>query len=231
MISESEVYLFRNGVFEKIVDKVAEEVEARIYIDGVEVLRIATAPHMLRELGIGYALVKGFDVSNVQTIVEDNAILLFYASPGNTKECKCGDDIFINAQKVFEMFSIAEKYAEMFRQTGCFHFAALFTVEGKLIEIVEDVSRFAALLKLIGRAYSRGVNFCKTVLIMSSRAAQEMVRIVSSICIPIAVFRGAPTRKAIEIAKSCNTTLIAHVRDGRFTIYTGFHRVLHEVKS
>jgi len=231
MISESEVYLVRGSALEKIVDRVAEEVEARVYIDGVEVLRISTAPSMLRELGVGYALVKGFDISEAQVIVERGNVMLFYATLGASRECKCSDDVAVSAEKIFEMFSVAERRAELFKQTGCFHFAALFTVDGELVELVEDVSRLGALLKLIGRAYSEGVDFRKTVLVMSSRAAQEMIKTATSVCIPIVAFRGAPTGKAVEVARSCNATLIAHIRGDRYSIYSGFHRVLPRVKT
>ena len=230
MISESEVLVFKGGVLEKRVDSVAEEVEARVYVDGVEVLRIGTAPHMLKELGIGCALAKGFDISNVQVVVEKSSILLFYAVPGALRECRCRSDVIVRGEKILEMFSIAEKRAEMFRQTGCFHFTALFTADGDLIELVEDVSRLGALLKLLGVAYTKGVDFCKAILIASSRAGHEMIKTASFICIPIAAFRGAPTRKAIETARSCNMTLIAHIRNGRFSIYSGFHRILPEAR-
>ena len=216
------VKVFLNG-YEEVDDVVAEEVEGRVYIDGVEVFRVHTSPHMLKYLGIGYAVAHGFDLTEARTIVEGNNVLLFYAKPFAREVSRCSTDLNtkVKPQNILRMFEEASKNAKLFSMTGCFHFSALFTLDGVLIEVVEDVSRFGALLKLIGKAYEDGVDFRKTVVVSSSRAGSEMVKAITAMCIPIAVFRGAPTRRAIEIARSCNMALIGHVRGDRFNVYSG----------
>ncbi|MEL9940354.1 MAG: formate dehydrogenase accessory sulfurtransferase FdhD [Ignisphaera sp.] len=213
--------------YEEIDDIVAEEIEGRVYVDGVEVFRIQTSPHMLKYLGIGYAVTHGFDLTEARTIVENNNVLLFYAKPFAREVDECSTDlkIKVRSRDILKMFEEASKSAKLFTMTGCFHFSALFTLDGVLIEIVEDISRLGSLLKLIGKAYESGVDFRKTVVVLSSRAGSEMVKAITAMGIPIAVFRGAPTRKAIEIARSCNMALIGHVRGDRFNVYSGFELV------
>ncbi|MDK6028623.1 formate dehydrogenase accessory sulfurtransferase FdhD [Ignisphaera sp. 4213-co] len=227
IISSSKIVRVNGNSSKELDDFVAEEVEGRIYIDGVEVFRLPTSPHMLEYLGIGYAITHGFDVSESKVIVEGSNVLLFYVKTLTKTMDRCLNtlDVKVKAVDIFKAFNEASEKAKLFKATGCFHFAALFTLEGNLIDIVEDISRVGALLKLIGKAYEAKIDFRKTMVVLSSRAASEMIESIAAMCIPIAVFRGAPTRKSIEIAKKNNITLIAHVRENKLNIYSGFNKI------
>ncbi|MEM0489652.1 MAG: formate dehydrogenase accessory sulfurtransferase FdhD [Ignisphaera sp.] len=211
-----------------IIDEIANEVIVNIYIQGRLAVSIPTSPYMFLELGLGYALTHGLYVDETRIIVKNLDIML----NGVLKKvmiCKDNKNVNkIDAQSVYRLFKEVMNKANLFKRTGCFHVAAIASLDGYILDLVEDISRHCALYKVVGKVFQRGIDFSKSIVIMSSRAASELIEGIANICIPIAVFRGAPTERAIEIAKRNGITLIAHVRENKMNVYTGFERILLE---
>jgi FdhD protein len=121
--------------------------------------------------------------------------------------------------------SALSRHQPLQADTGATHGAAWCSLDGKIMQLREDVGRHNALDKLIGSLFRTGFDSSAGFVLVSSRASYEMVYKTAAAGIELIMAVSAPTTLAVEFAERCGVTLVGFARPGRHNIYTFGERI------
>jgi FdhD protein len=108
-----------------------------------------------------------------------------------------------------------------FAATGGLHATGLFSAEGELLCLREDVGRHNALDKVVGWAFGDGrLPLAEAIVCVSGRLSFELVQKAAVAGCPLMVAVGAPSSLAVQLAADRGITLCGFVRGGRMNLYT-----------
>jgi len=110
----------------------------------------------------------------------------------------------------------------LFERTGGIHAAALFDLEGRLLDLREDIGRHNAVDKVIGGALlADRLPLHQTILLSSGRAGYEIVQKALCAAVPVVATVGAASSLALEVAQWGGMRLFSFVGRGTASRHLG----------
>ena len=148
------------------------------------------------------------------------------------------EEVFLKAPKLTSEMAVDRKYIlqapdllrnaqQTFETTGGLHAAGLFSSQGELLILKEDVGRHNAIDKVIGSALKNDVNIdlSQCFLQVSGRVSFEVVQKALMVGIPMVSAISAPTSLAVTFTQESGMTLIGFMRGAKMNVYTGGQRI------
>jgi len=138
-----------------------------------------------------------------------------------------GDDpATVSARALRDMPAQLRSAQKVFADTGGLHGAALFSSDGAMLAVREDVGRHNAVDKVIGWALESGrIPLTGSILLVSGRASFELTQKAVMAGIPILAAVSAPSSLAVDLATESGLTLVGFLRGESMNVYSRPDRV------
>ena len=131
------------------------------------------------------------------------------------------DTPIVSAARLHTLPNLLRAAQPAFAETGGLHAAGIFTLDGVLRVLREDVGRHNAVDKVIGALLrEEALPATDAILVVSGRLAYEIVQKATRCGIPLILAVGAPTDLAVDAARAAGVTLVGFARNDRFNVYT-----------
>ena len=231
---------------EELAERVVIEALCQIVLNDQPIATVACSPVNLRELAVGYLVSEGI-VADVDSVAEPAQTADGYtlnisarqlvdaddlAKRVLTSGCAGGKssmqspsqplvsmDVTIRPEQLTHLVRRMADSSHVFQQTGGVHSAALCTPD-QIIFRTDDIGRHNAVDKVIGWARLNRIELHDKLLLSTGRISAEIVLKAARSRITIVVSRGAPTSRALNLARGLSLTVIGFVRGRRMTVYT-----------
>jgi FdhD protein len=132
----------------------------------------------------------------------------------------------VGASMLMALPALMRSEQDVFDTTGGLHAAALFSKDGEMLTLREDIGRHNALDKLVGaRALLGELPARGAIVLVSGRASFEIVQKAAVAGIPILCAVSAPSDLAVATAEMVGMTLVGFVREGRLNVYHSPERI------
>lgn len=114
----------------------------------------------------------------------------------------------------------------LFIETGALHAAALFSPEGMLRRVMEDVGRHNAVDKIVGAEFLEdGVPIRGRLLLVSGRLSFEIVQKARMAGIPALAGISGASSLAVDLAREAGMLLVGFLRGRTMQVYAGGERL------
>jgi FdhD protein len=137
-----------------------------------------------------------------------------------------GDTLRIEAGLLRTVLDSLGTRQPLFEVSGAAHAALVFDAGGSIVSWAEDSGRHNALDKAIGKCLLAGIQTAGLGVLLTSRLSLEMVSKCARGGIELVAGVSAATSLAIDVARTCNITLCAFVRETRATVFTHPQRIV-----
>jgi FdhD protein len=137
-----------------------------------------------------------------------------------------GDPLTLDPEVLAGLPDTLRAAQRVFARTGGLHAAGLFSGDGALLALREDVGRHNAVDKVVGWAAREGrLPLRGRVLLVSGRASFELTQKALMAGIPALAAVSAPSSLAVQLAEESGMSLVGFLRGESMNVYAGAHRV------
>ena len=199
------------------------EREFSLRINGRVACRQAFLPGGARELAVGWLCSEGYiaraeDILELEADEDAGRASVLLPDPLERREARPLPPLEWSPTLLMEHSRAFLERSALFRETGGVH-SALIVRGAEALCFAEDLGRFNALDKCVGKALLMGVNLGGCALFTSGRLPLAMALKASRAGIPLVVSRSAPTDAALELASRCGLQVVGFARGDRMTVY------------
>ncbi|HOO64031.1 MAG TPA: formate dehydrogenase accessory sulfurtransferase FdhD [Synergistaceae bacterium] len=206
-------------------DSLIREAFFRLFYENKLVFQGPLSPEHLDEWGRGHLVTEGLcPPEQPLSMLRKEQDLFFEKTPlSSQKEISGGPRPEILSWSIPEelLFRGIQKVqeGELYRKTGAAHVGALFSKEGELLVIREDLGRYNAADKVLGWGLRERILFENTFFLFSGRMPESLVKKIAVLRIPLAASVSAPTFDGVARAEKEGITLIGFLRPPRMNLY------------
>lgn len=144
-----------------------------------------------------------------------------------TEHSPASDTVVVTSDTLAGLPDTLRAAQKVFDATGGLHAAALFTADGEMLVLREDVGRHNAVDKVVGWAVTNDrIPLRGTVLMVSGRASFELAQKSVMAGIPILAAVSAPSSLAVDLATESGLTVIGFLRGRSMNLYSCIDRVV-----
>jgi FdhD protein len=219
-------FLFTEGIIQST--QAVVKIEDALDADGlplVNVINVVLCNELLQEdrLARAGAFERHFAVSASCGLCGKNSIADLICSTPALEP----DTLRIPARTLYALSERLHAEQAVFSHTGGLHAAGLFSQEGDLHLLREDVGRHNAVDKLIGHSLLHNTYpYDKHILLVSGRTSFEILQKALRARIPCVASISAPSSLAVELAANSGITLIGFLRGHSMNVYTHPERIV-----
>jgi len=133
-------------------------------------------------------------------------------------------NVKLSPQDCFALMKKMDMKADLFRQTGGVHIAALCDSKDFMLTRM-DIGRHNALDKIYGYCLKKDIPVNDKVIVFSGRISSEILSKVAKIGCEVVLSKSAPTELAINLAEELGITAVGFIRGDSFNVYSHPERI------
>lgn len=220
-------YIGRDGTEQDVAQPVLNEHELTVTVNETLTMSFVCLPQYLPELVIGHLASQRLirSAKEIWNLSFDESgtyaeVTLTHSLPKTLPEPVPA--VSAPCQKEW-VFALADRFADgmpIHQQTTATH-SCFLAIKDQILFECEDIGRHNALDKAIGYALREGLSLQDCIVYSSGRVPTDMLCKALYAGIPILVSKGAPTAKAVELARRYHMTLICAARRDRLKLFSG----------
>lgn len=204
-------------------ESILAEREFSLCINGRVVDGQACTPGDTRELAVGYLSSEGYirqaaDILELEADEDTGRVSARLPEPVVRRGPGPLPPLGWDPRVVMEHSRAFLERSVLFRETGSVH-SALMAQGSEALCFAEDLGRFNALDKCLGKALLMGVDPGRCMLFTSGRLPLGIALKAVRAGIPMIVSRSAPTDAALALAARCSLQVVGFARGDRMTVY------------
>ncbi len=221
LIKQYPVLRYASGRGEADSDQVLVEFSLNLYINGTFRETVCCIPEYLEEMILGKLYTEGRiasidDVEGVNVSLSQGRADVSFRE--NLQEMKTLPKLAVSPGDVLALSDRLLASSEIFKRTGNVH-SVMLCRGPSVLYFSEDVDRYHAFEKTVGRALKDRVDFGGTTVYTTGRIPSPIAQKAIRAGIPAIVSRSAPTDLTLELAREYGLTVIGFARSSRMNIY------------